>query len=112
MHGVRERRALREVEQQHGRQLDREAEDDVIGALQREGSAGCETERDRDERSVVSDAWLPLGQIPGGWQRVQAICDYVNGRIQFRLSPCAMRSDRSEGHEERVGVCRGFAISP
>ena len=40
---------------------------------------------------------------------MQAICDYVHQRIQFGYHHA--RSDRtaSEGHEERVGVCRDFA---
>jgi transglutaminase-like putative cysteine protease len=40
---------------------------------------------------------------------VQAICDYAHERISFGYHHA--RSDRtaSEGHEERIGVCRDFA---
>lgn len=67
------------------------------------GSRYCDTQK-------LSDlAWSLFGSIDGGWQRVQAICDYTHDRIQFGYN--FARSDRtaSEGHQERVGVCRDFA---
>ncbi|MGO4513292.1 transglutaminase family protein [Bradyrhizobium sp. 2TAF36] len=67
------------------------------------GSRYCDTQK-------LSDlAWSLFGSINGGWQRVQAICDYTHDRIQFGSQYA--RSDRaaSEGHEERIGVCRDFA---
>ena len=67
------------------------------------GSRYCDTQR-------LSDlAWTVFGPIGGGWQRVQAICDYVHNRIQFGYH--FARNDRTayEAHEERVGVCRDFA---
>jgi transglutaminase-like putative cysteine protease len=63
----------------------------------------CDTE-------ALSDlAWSLFGKTKPGWQRVQAISDYVNGRITFGYHHA--RSDRtaSEGHDERKGVCRDFA---
>jgi len=67
------------------------------------GSRYCDTQK------LTDVAWSTFGQIDGGWQRVQAICDYVHDRIQFGYH--FARSDRtaSEGHQERVGVCRDFA---
>ncbi|PSO33402.1 transglutaminase family protein [Bradyrhizobium sp. MOS002] len=67
------------------------------------GSRYCDTQK-------LSDlAWSTFGHVDGGWQRVQAICDYVHDRIQFGYR--FARSDRtaSEGHQERIGVCRDFA---
>lgn len=67
------------------------------------GSRYCDTQK-------LSDfAWATFGQINGGWQPVQAICDYVHNRIEFGYN--FARGDRtaSEGHQERVGVCRDFA---
>jgi transglutaminase-like putative cysteine protease len=67
------------------------------------GSRYCDTQK-------LSDfAWSLFGSIDGGWQRVQAICDYTHDRIRFGYN--FARSDRtaSEGHQERVGVCRDFA---
>ena len=45
----------------------------------------------------------------GGWQRVQAICDYVHDRIEFGYHHARCDRTASEGHEERIGVCRDFA---
>jgi len=67
------------------------------------GSRYCDTQK-------LSDlAWAQFGNIPAGWQRVQAICDYVHDRLEFGYHHA--RSDRTaaEGHEERRGVCRDFA---
>lgn len=75
--------------------------DDVLPFLY--GSRYCDTQK------LTDLAWLTFGPIAGGWARVQAICDYVNERIQFGYHHA--RSDRtaSEGHDERAGVCRDFA---
>jgi transglutaminase-like putative cysteine protease len=67
------------------------------------GSRYCDTQK-------LSDlAWAMFGHLTGGWQRVQAICDYVHDRIEFGYHHA--RNDRTafEGHEERIGVCRDFA---
>jgi transglutaminase-like putative cysteine protease len=67
------------------------------------GSRYCDTQK-------LSDlAWSLFGSINGGWQRVQAVCDYTHDRIQFGYE--FARSDRTayEAHEERRGVCRDFA---
>lgn len=67
------------------------------------GSRYCDTQK------LTDFAWSTFGHVNGGWQRVQAICDYVHDRIQFGYQ--FARSDRtaSEGHQERIGVCRDFA---
>jgi transglutaminase-like putative cysteine protease len=67
------------------------------------GSRYCDTEK------LSNLAWALFGGIMPGWQRVQAICDYAHNRISFGYHHA--RSDRtaSEGHEERIGVCRDFA---
>ena len=75
--------------------------DDVLVCLL--GSRYCDTQK------LSTLAWSLFGGVTPGWQRVQAICDYVHDRITFGYEHA--RSDRtaSEGHEERVGVCRDFA---
>jgi transglutaminase-like putative cysteine protease len=67
------------------------------------GSRYCDTEK------LSNFAWSQFGSIEGGWQRVQAICDYVHDRLEFGYHHA--RGDRTahEGHEERIGVCRDFA---
>ena len=69
------------------------------------GSRYCDTQR------LTDLAWSLFGPIAGGWQRVQAICDYVHDRIQFGYHHARCDRTASEGHEERVGVCRDFAHS-
>ena len=80
--------------------LDRLPDDALVYLL---GSRYCDTQR------LTDLAWSMFGHIDGGWRRVQAICDYVHGHIQFGYQ--FARSDRtaSEGHQERIGVCRDFA---
>lgn len=67
------------------------------------GSRYCDTEK------LSGLAWSLFSAVKPGWQRVQAICDYVHQRICFGYHHA--RSDRTawEGHQERVGVCRDFA---
>ena len=75
--------------------------DDVLVYLL--GSRYCDTQK-------LSDlAWSMFGDVPAGWQRVQAIADYTHERIEFGYHHA--RNDRTawEGHEERIGVCRDFA---
>ena len=78
-----------------------ELPDDVLLYLL--GSRYCDTEK------LSNLAWSLFGSTAPGWQRVQAICDYAHDRINFGYHHA--RSDRtaSEGHEERIGVCRDFA---
>ena len=67
------------------------------------GSRYCDTQK-------LSDlAWSQFGSIQGGWQRVQAICDYVHDRIEFGYHHARCDRTAAEGHEERIGVCRDFA---
>jgi transglutaminase-like putative cysteine protease len=63
----------------------------------------CDTEK------LSNLAWSLFGGIKGGWQRVQAICDYAHDRIEFGYHHARGDCTASEGHEERRGVCRDFA---
>jgi transglutaminase-like putative cysteine protease len=84
------------------RQLDiGELPDDTLMYLL--GSRYCDTQK-------LSDlAWSLFGGAPSGWQRVQAICDYVHDRIGFGYQHARCDRTASEGHAERIGVCRDFA---
>jgi transglutaminase-like putative cysteine protease len=90
-------------------ETDVEAEQWPVGDLPDEalmyllGSRYCDTQKLSDQ------AWAMFGGIPGGWQRVQAICDYVHDRIEFGYHHARCDRTASEGHEERIGVCRDFA---
>lgn len=67
------------------------------------GSRYCDTQK------LSNEAWSMFGHIQGGWDLVQAICDYAHNRLQFGYQ--FARNDRTaaEGHHEGVGVCRDFA---
>ena len=67
------------------------------------GSRYCDTER------LSNLAWSLFGNIAGGWQRIQAICDYVHERLEFGYHHARCDRMASEGHDERIGVCRDFA---
>jgi transglutaminase-like putative cysteine protease len=67
------------------------------------GSRYCDTQK------LSELAWSQFGGIEGGWQRVQAVCDYVHGRIEFGYHHARCDRTASEAHAERRGVCRDFA---
>lgn len=63
----------------------------------------CETE-------PLSDfAWKRFGSTEPGWERVQAISDYVHNRLTFSYGYARATRTAFQAHEERVGVCRDFA---
>ena len=79
----------------------RDLPDDVLIYLL--GSRYCDTEK------LSNIAWSLFGGVNPGWQRVQAICDYAHDRICFGYQHARCDRTASEGHEERIGVCRDFA---
>jgi transglutaminase-like putative cysteine protease len=78
-----------------------ELPDDCLTYLM--GSRYCETDR------LSQAAWDMFGEVPPGWGRVQAICDYVNGHIVFDYMSARPTRTAWEAWQERVGVCRDFA---
>ena len=67
------------------------------------GSRYCDTQK------LSELAWSLFGAVTPGWQRVEAICNYVHERISFGYHHARCVRTAWEGHEERVGVCRDFA---
>ncbi|RST87054.1 transglutaminase family protein [Aquibium carbonis] len=67
------------------------------------GSRYCETDR------LSQTAWDLFGNVPPGWNRVQAICDFVHGHIRFDYQQARSTRTAYEAFHERVGVCRDFA---
>jgi transglutaminase-like putative cysteine protease len=67
------------------------------------GSRYCET----DQLSAI--AWNLFGGIDGGWNRVQAVCDYVHNHIRFDYQQARSTRTALDAYHERVGVCRDFA---
>lgn len=66
------------------------------------GSRYCETD-------LLSDtAWRLFEQSPPGWQRVQAVCDYVHRHIQFGYEYSNPTRTAHGAFIEGHGVCRDF----
>ena len=61
------------------------------------------------DSELMAFAWNRFGQLPEGWTRVQAICDYVHGHIRFDYQEARANRTACQGWRERVGVCRDFA---
>jgi transglutaminase-like putative cysteine protease len=66
------------------------------------GSRYCETDL------LAGFAWSKFGAIGGGWNRVQAICDFVNGHLSFSYPNARATRTAAEALQERTGVCRDF----
>src|SRR5271168_2817981 len=66
------------------------------------GSRYCDTQK------LSEFAWQTFGRSKTGWDRVQAICDFVHNHVKFGY--CYARDDRTafDAYHERVGVCRDF----
>ena len=67
------------------------------------GSRYCETDR------LSETAWNLFGQAPTGWDRVQAICDYVHRHITFGYEHARMTRTALEAFHDKTGVCRDYA---
>lgn len=67
------------------------------------GSRYCDTDR------LGDFAWETFSGTAPGWPRVQAICDFVNGRISFDYQKADAFRTAYGGYNDRVGVCRDFA---
>src|SRR3984957_14131018 len=49
-----------------------------------------------------------FGGLPRGWQRVQAVCDWVHNHVTFGYEYARRTRTALEVFNERVGVCRDF----
>jgi transglutaminase-like putative cysteine protease len=78
-----------------------ELPDDVLVFLL--GSRYCETDR------LSETAWSLFGHTTPGWERVQAVCDFVWRHIKFDYMQARDTRSAWEGYQEGVGVCRDFA---
>jgi transglutaminase-like putative cysteine protease len=49
-----------------------------------------------------------FGEVPRGWARVQAICDWVQSKVTFSYAQARSTRTALDVFTERVGVCRDF----
>jgi len=80
--------------------VDELPEDTLVYLL---GSRYCETDR------LSETAWGLFEHTRPGWDRVQAICDYVHRHITFDYVDARETRTALEAFEEKVGVCRDYA---
>jgi transglutaminase-like putative cysteine protease len=66
------------------------------------GSRFCEVD-------LLSAAAVEIfGDVPRGWARVQAICDWVQSKVTFSYAQARSTRTALDVFTERVGVCRDF----
>jgi transglutaminase-like putative cysteine protease len=66
------------------------------------GSRYCETDL------LSQMAWDLFGKSPTGWERVQAICDFVHQHIAFGYEHARPTKTAWEAFQERTGVCGDY----
>lgn len=67
------------------------------------GSRYCETD------ALNQIAWDLFQNTAPGWARVQAICDFVHGHLNFNYQSARSTRTAIEAYREQIGVCRDFA---
>ena len=55
-----------------------------------------------------NEAWSRFGGMPGGYRRVQAICDHVNSHLTFQYGSSGAASTAVDVNNAGFGVCRDF----
>ena len=55
------------------------------------------------------EAWERFGQLTPGWERVQAIVDYVHRQLEFVPGASNPWTTAADAHRAGEGVCRDFA---
>lgn len=67
------------------------------------GSRYCEV--DSELKAV---AWANFSQIPAGWARVQAVCDFAHRRLRFDYKLARSNRTALDAYREGTGVCRDY----
>jgi transglutaminase-like putative cysteine protease len=61
------------------------------------------------EVDLLSPAAIDLfGDLPRGWSRVQAVCDWVHSKVTFSYPHARPTRTALDVFTERIGVCRDF----
>ena len=60
------------------------------------------------DSELLGFAWNQFGNVPAGWERVQAICDFVHGHLRFDYKTARPTRTALDAFRERLGVCRDF----
>lgn len=57
----------------------------------------------------IDDAWKMFGDIPTGWEQVQAVCDWLHTNIAYGKGSSTSNTSGFDAYTQRRGVCRDFA---
>jgi len=57
----------------------------------------------------INDAWQLFGHIQGGWEQVQAVCDWLHSNIAYGAGSSTASTTGWDAYQQRRGVCRDFA---
>ncbi|MEO8258353.1 MAG: transglutaminase family protein [Acidobacteriota bacterium] len=57
---------------------------------------------------LTAEAAYLFGNSPRGWERVQAVCDWVNAHVTFSYPHARPTRTALDVYKERIGVCRDF----
>jgi transglutaminase-like putative cysteine protease len=60
------------------------------------------------DSELADFVWTTFSATSPGWMRVQTICDFVHGHIQFDYHKARATRTALDAFQERVGVCRDF----
>jgi transglutaminase-like putative cysteine protease len=60
------------------------------------------------DSELLEFAWQTFGSTPLGWDRVQAVCDFVHNHLRFDYLQARATRTALDAFRERVGVCRDF----
>ncbi|MDD2704989.1 MAG: transglutaminase family protein [Acidocella sp.] len=67
------------------------------------GSRYCETDE------LTQTAWELFGHTKPGWERVQAVCNFVHHHIKFDYLQARATRTALQAYQEGIGVCRDYA---
>ncbi len=60
------------------------------------------------DSELLSFAWNTFGHTPLGWERVQAVVDFVHQHLSFNYKTARPTRTALDAFREREGVCRDF----
>jgi transglutaminase-like putative cysteine protease len=58
---------------------------------------------------ALGDAWRLFGDTAPGWERVQAICDWIHANVRYGYDTSISTTSGYDAYLNREGVCRDFA---
>lgn len=89
--------------------IDRTAQETPVGELPDETIAFVMPSRFCLPDELGHEAWQRFGDIRPGWERVQAIVDFVHGHLQWESGASNPWTTAADAYRAGQGVCRDFA---